>query len=79
MCTCSDSKMLLLKIPDLTDNCAINIFTCNGQVFVSSETAIIRQINPKNLETLEKVNMNVSFTNLKLNTVLVLSKSKFIK
>ncbi|KAG8312103.1 Retinoid isomerohydrolase [Homalodisca vitripennis] len=49
------SRVICSVIPELTDNCAVNIFTFNGQVFVSSESANIRQINPKTLETLDKL------------------------
>lgn len=52
------SRVISSVIPELTDNCAINVFTCNGQVFVSSESAILRKINPHTLETLDKIDLS---------------------
>uniref|UniRef100_A0A1B6IFB6 Uncharacterized protein n=1 Tax=Homalodisca liturata TaxID=320908 RepID=A0A1B6IFB6_9HEMI len=52
------SRVICSVIPELTDNCAVNIFTFNGQVFVSSESANIRQINPKTLETMDKIDLS---------------------
>ncbi|XP_069463202.1 beta,beta-carotene 15,15'-dioxygenase isoform X2 [Ambystoma mexicanum] len=42
-------------IPDFTDNCLINIIKCGEDFYATTETNYIRKIDPKTLETLEKV------------------------
>ncbi|XP_072374034.1 beta,beta-carotene 15,15'-dioxygenase-like [Scyliorhinus torazame] len=42
-------------IPDFTDNCLINIIKYGENFFASSEVNYIRRIDPRSLETLEKV------------------------
>ncbi|GCC28427.1 hypothetical protein chiPu_0006857 [Chiloscyllium punctatum] len=42
-------------IPDFTDNCLINIIKYGEDFFASSEVNYIRRIDPRTLETLEKV------------------------
>ncbi|KAM5262601.1 beta,beta-carotene 15,15'-dioxygenase [Ctenodactylus gundi] len=42
-------------IPDFTDNCLINIMKCGDDFYATTETNYIRKINPRTLETLEKV------------------------
>ncbi|XP_078066762.1 beta,beta-carotene 15,15'-dioxygenase-like [Mustelus asterias] len=42
-------------IPDFTDNCLINIIKYGGDYFASSEVNYIRKIDPRSLETLDKV------------------------
>ncbi|XP_069757434.1 beta,beta-carotene 15,15'-dioxygenase-like isoform X2 [Narcine bancroftii] len=42
-------------IPDFTDNCLINIIKYGENFYASSEVNYIRRIDPRSLETLEKV------------------------
>ncbi|XP_078257680.1 beta,beta-carotene 15,15'-dioxygenase-like [Rhinoraja longicauda] len=42
-------------IPDFTDNCLINIIKYGENYYASSEVNYIRRIDPRSLETLEKV------------------------
>lgn len=42
-------------IPDFTDNCLINIVKYGENYYASSEVNYIRRIDPRTLETLEKV------------------------
>ncbi|MBZ3872905.1 Beta,beta-carotene 15,15'-monooxygenase [Sciurus carolinensis] len=42
-------------IPDFTDNCLINIMKCGDDFYATTETNYIRKIDPRTLETLQKV------------------------
>ncbi|XP_006004911.1 beta,beta-carotene 15,15'-dioxygenase [Latimeria chalumnae] len=42
-------------IPEFTDNCLINIMKCGEDYYAVTETNFIRKIDPKSLDTLEKV------------------------
>ncbi|XP_051884111.1 beta,beta-carotene 15,15'-dioxygenase-like isoform X2 [Pristis pectinata] len=42
-------------IPDFTDNCLINIIKYGENFYASSEVSYIRRIDPRSLDTLEKV------------------------
>ncbi|KFP90818.1 PREDICTED: beta,beta-carotene 15,15'-monooxygenase [Apaloderma vittatum] len=42
-------------IPEFTDNCLINIMRTGDDFYATSETNFIRKINPRTLETLDKV------------------------
>uniref|UniRef100_A0A6J0UMW6 Beta,beta-carotene 15,15'-dioxygenase n=1 Tax=Pogona vitticeps TaxID=103695 RepID=A0A6J0UMW6_9SAUR len=48
-------------IPEFTDNCLINIMKNGDDYYATSEVNFIRKINPRTLETLEKVDYSKYF------------------
>ncbi len=44
-------------MPDPTDNCVVNFFPLGESFYACTETKYLRKVDPKTLETLEKVTM----------------------
>lgn len=53
------SRMVNSLVPgDLTDNCNLNVYQCNGHTLAATETCFSRVIDPITLETKDKVDIN---------------------
>lgn len=56
------SVILLLCVPEPTDNASVNFVKYKGDYYVSTETNFMHRVDPENLETLEKVLLHWSFS-----------------
>ncbi|GAB6018635.1 hypothetical protein CHUAL_000316 [Chamberlinius hualienensis] len=53
------SRMVNSIVPgDMTDNCNLNIYPCQGGFVVATETCFTRVIDPHTLETKDKIDLN---------------------
>lgn len=55
------SVILLLCVPEPTDNASVNFVKYKGDYYVSTETNFMHRVDPENLDTLEKVLVHWNF------------------